>query len=97
MGYRRDDNGIGGVSAAPFGSASILPISWMYVAMMGSAGLTAATENAILAANYVAKRLSPHYPVLYTGQHGPVAHECIPTCVRCRKSPASATRTWPSA
>ncbi|AOY98064.1 glycine dehydrogenase (aminomethyl-transferring) [Cupriavidus sp. USMAHM13] len=77
VGYRRDDNGIGGVSAAPFGSASILPISWMYVAMMGSAGLTAATENAILAANYVAKRLSPHYPVLYTGQHGLVAHECI--------------------
>ena len=77
VGYRRDDNGIGGVSAAPFGSASILPISWMYIAMMGSAGLTAATENAILAANYVARRLSPHYPVLYTGQHGLVAHECI--------------------
>ncbi|MGO4327792.1 aminomethyl-transferring glycine dehydrogenase [Cupriavidus sp. 2TAF22] len=77
VGYRRDDNGIGGVSAAPFGSASILPISWMYVAMMGSAGLTAATENAILAANYVARRLSPHFPVLYTGQHGLVAHECI--------------------
>ncbi|QYY31512.1 MULTISPECIES: aminomethyl-transferring glycine dehydrogenase [Cupriavidus] len=77
VGYRRDDNGIGGVSAAPFGSASILPISWMYIAMMGSAGLTAATENAILTANYVAKRLSPHYPVLYTGQHGLVAHECI--------------------
>ena len=77
VGYRRDDNGIGGVSAAPFGSASILPISWMYIAMMGSAGLTAATENAILAANYVARRLSPHYPVLYTGQGGLVAHECI--------------------
>jgi len=77
VGYRRDDNGIGGVAAAPFGSASILPISWMYIAMMGSAGLTAATENAILAANYVARRLSPHFPVLYTGQHGLVAHECI--------------------
>ncbi len=77
VGYRRDDNGIGGVSAAPFGSASILPISWMYIAMMGAAGLTAATENAILAANYVARRLSPHFPVLYTGQHGLVAHECI--------------------
>ncbi|NUA30165.1 aminomethyl-transferring glycine dehydrogenase [Cupriavidus basilensis] len=77
VGYRRDDQGIGGVSAAPFGSASILPISWMYIAMMGSAGLTAATENAILAANYVARRLSPHFPVLYTGQHGLVAHECI--------------------
>ncbi|MFS8976532.1 aminomethyl-transferring glycine dehydrogenase [Cupriavidus necator] len=77
VGYRRDDRGIGGVSAAPFGSASILPISWMYIAMMGSAGLTAATENAILAANYVAKRLAPYYPVLYTGQHDLVAHECI--------------------
>ena len=77
VGYRRDDNGIGGISAAPFGSASILPISWMYIAMMGSTGLTAATENAILAANYVARRLSPHFPVLYTGQHGLVAHECI--------------------
>ncbi|CAG2149941.1 aminomethyl-transferring glycine dehydrogenase [Cupriavidus plantarum] len=77
VGYRRDDNGIGGVSAAPFGSASILPISWMYIAMMGSAGLTAATENAILTANYVARRLAPHFPVLYTGQHGLVAHECI--------------------
>ena len=77
VGYRRDDNGIGGISAAPFGSASILPISWMYIAMMGSAGLTAATENAILTANYVARRLSPHFPVLYTGQHGLVAHECI--------------------
>jgi len=77
VGYRRDDNGIGGVSAAPFGSASILPISWMYIAMMGAEGLTAATENAILAANYVARRLAPHYPVLYTGQHGLVAHECI--------------------
>jgi len=77
VGYRRDDNGIGGISAAPFGSASILPISWMYIAMMGSSGLTAATENAILTANYVARRLSPHFPVLYTGQHGLVAHECI--------------------
>ncbi|MDQ0142812.1 aminomethyl-transferring glycine dehydrogenase [Cupriavidus necator] len=77
VGYRRDERGIGGVSAAPFGSASILPISWMYIAMMGSAGLTAATENAILAANYVAKRLAPYYPVLYTGQHDLVAHECI--------------------
>ncbi|AQV96028.1 glycine dehydrogenase (aminomethyl-transferring) [Cupriavidus necator] len=77
VGYRRDERGIGGVSAAPFGSASILPISWMYIAMMGSAGLTAATENAILTANYVAKRLAPYYPVLYTGQHDLVAHECI--------------------
>lgn len=76
-GYRRADNGIGAISAAPYGSASILPISWMYIAMMGTKGLTAATENAILAANYVAKRLSEHYPVLYTGGNGHIAHECI--------------------
>ncbi len=68
---------IGPVSAAPYGSASILPIAWMYVTMMGREGLTAATSSAILAANYVAKRLAPHYPVLYTGPHGLVAHECI--------------------
>ena len=76
-GYMRDDAGIGAVSAAPFGSASILPISWMYIAMMGGAGLTAATEVAILNANYVAHRLAPHYPVLYSGHDGLVAHECI--------------------
>lgn len=76
-GYLRDEHGIGAVSAAPFGSASILPISWMYIALMGSAGLTAATETAILAANYVAKRLRPYFPVLYTGNEGMVAHECI--------------------
>jgi glycine dehydrogenase len=68
---------IGAVSAAPFGSASILPISWMYITMMGAEGLTAATESAILAANYVAKRLAPYYPVLYSGPGGLVAHECI--------------------
>ena len=67
----------GAVSAAPYGSASILPISWMYVAMMGAEGLKAATEVAILNANYVARRLSPHFPVLYTGPGGLVAHECI--------------------
>ncbi|MES2130495.1 MAG: aminomethyl-transferring glycine dehydrogenase, partial [Pseudomonadota bacterium] len=76
-GYARDEAGIGAVSAAPYGSASILPISWMYIAMMGGAGLTAATETAILAANYIARRLAPHYPVLYTGHDGLVAHECI--------------------
>ncbi|MEC5160175.1 MULTISPECIES: aminomethyl-transferring glycine dehydrogenase [unclassified Janthinobacterium] len=76
-GYQRDAAGIGAVSAAPFGSASILPISWMYIAMMGAEGLTAATETAILAANYIARRLSPHYPVLYAGHDGLVAHECI--------------------
>ncbi len=68
---------IGPVSAAPYGSAAILPISWMYVAMMGADGLTQATEMAILNANYVARRLAPHYPVLYTGPGGLVAHECI--------------------
>jgi glycine dehydrogenase len=76
-GYTRDEAGIGAVSAAPFGSASILPISWMYIAMMGGAGLTAATEVAILNANYIARRLAPHYPVLYSGHDGLVAHECI--------------------
>ncbi|MEV4114340.1 aminomethyl-transferring glycine dehydrogenase [Nonomuraea sp. NPDC049695] len=68
---------VGPVSAAPYGSAGILPISWAYVRMMGSEGLTAATEQAILSANYLARRLAPHYPVLYTGRGGLVAHECI--------------------
>jgi glycine dehydrogenase len=62
---------------APYGSASILPISWMYIAMMGAKNLTAATETAILNANYVANKLAPHYPVLYSGPGGLVAHECI--------------------
>ncbi|MEV1000885.1 aminomethyl-transferring glycine dehydrogenase [Nonomuraea sp. NPDC050202] len=68
---------VGPVSAAPYGSAGILPISWAYVRMMGADGLTAATEQAILSANYLARRLAPHYPVLYTGRGGLVAHECI--------------------
>lgn len=76
-GYVRGEEGISAVSAAAFGSASILPISWMYIAMMGAEGLKAATETAILAANYIAKRLAPHYPVLYAGHDGLVAHECI--------------------
>ena len=76
-GYQRDAAGIGAVSSAPYGSAAILPISWMYIAMMGAQGLTNATESAILAANYVAKRLAAHYPVLYSGTGGLVAHECI--------------------
>ena len=76
-GYVRSEDGIGSISAAPFGSASILPISWMYIAMMGGEGLTAATETAILNANYVARRLAPHFPVLYSGHDGLVAHECI--------------------
>ena len=70
-------DGIGPVSAAPWGSPGILPISWSYIAMMGSDGLKSATEVAILNANYIAKQLEPHYPVLYTGKNGLVAHECI--------------------
>ncbi len=73
-------SGIGPVAAAPFGSALILPISYAYVRMMGAAGLTRATEVAILNANYVAARLRPHFPVLYTGPGGMVAHECIIDC-----------------
>ncbi len=69
--------GIGAVSAAPWSSASILPISWVYIALMGGAGLKLATEVAILSANYIAKRLENHYPVLYKGKQGFVAHECI--------------------
>ncbi|AXE34175.1 aminomethyl-transferring glycine dehydrogenase [Chromobacterium phragmitis] len=65
------------VSAAPFGSASILPISYMYIAMMGAEGMKQATENALLSANYLATRLAEHFPVLYTGANGRVAHECI--------------------
>jgi len=71
------ETGVGPVSAAPWGSAGILPISWAYVRLMGAAGLTEATQVAILGANYVAARLGPHYPVLYSGASGLVAHECI--------------------
>lgn len=71
------DGAVGMVSAATFGSASILPISWMYIAMMGAEGLRRATQVALLNANYVAKRLAPHYPTLYTGRNDLVAHECI--------------------
>jgi glycine dehydrogenase len=67
----------GPVAAAPYGSAGILPISWAYIAMMGADGLRRATEVAVLSANYVAGRLAPHYPVLYTGRNGLVAHECV--------------------
>ncbi|MCT6953405.1 hypothetical protein M1738_24380, partial [Salmonella enterica subsp. enterica serovar Javiana] len=62
---------------APFGSASILPITWMYISMMGGAGLKRASQLAILNANYISRRLEEHYPVLYTGSNGLVAHECI--------------------
>jgi glycine dehydrogenase len=65
------------VSAAAHGSASILPISWMYIAMMGAGGLRRATQVALLNANYVSRRLARHYPTLYTGRNGLVAHECI--------------------
>jgi glycine dehydrogenase len=70
-------DGAGAVSAAPFGSASILTISWIYIELMGGKGLTAATKAAILNANYIAKRLEKHYPLLFKGEGGLVAHECI--------------------
>ena len=69
--------GVGPISAAPYGSAGILPISWAYVRMMGAAGLRDATAAAVLAANHVAGRLREHFPVLYAGERGLVAHECI--------------------
>jgi glycine dehydrogenase len=72
--------GVGPISAAPWGSAGILPISYAYIALMGGAGLTRASQVAILNANYVARRLEPHYPVLYKGSNGLVAHECIVDC-----------------
>jgi len=73
-GPRREN---GAVSAAPWGSASLLPISWVYITLMGSEGLRQATEYAILNANYLAEKLRPHYPILYSGRNGRVAHECI--------------------
>ncbi|GAA1377032.1 aminomethyl-transferring glycine dehydrogenase [Streptomyces beijiangensis] len=71
------ETGVGPISGAPWGSAGILPISWAYVRLMGGEGLKRATQVAVLAANYIAKRLEPHFPVLYTGPNGLVAHECI--------------------
>ncbi|HET6989247.1 MAG TPA: aminomethyl-transferring glycine dehydrogenase [Kribbella sp.] len=71
------ESGVGPISAAPFGSAGVLAISWAYIRMMGAEGLTAATKAAVLTANYVAKRLEGVFPVLYTGENGLVAHECI--------------------
>ena len=76
----------GPVSAAPFGSASILTISWMYIRMMGAAGLTKATKVAILNANYIAKRLDPYFPVLFKGKRGLVAHECILDLRQCKSA-----------
>ena len=69
--------GIGAISAAPYGSAGILPISWAYIRLMGATGLTRATAAAVLSANYIAARLDEHFPVLYKGDHDLVAHECI--------------------
>jgi len=68
---------VGAISAAPLGNAAVLPISWMYCRMMGAQGLQHATETAILSANYISRRLADHYPTLYAGEHGHVAHECI--------------------
>lgn len=77
-GIRTAGLGAGGqVSSASYGSASILPISWMYITLMGAAGLRRATQLALLNANYIARRLAPHFPVLYSGRNGLVAHECI--------------------
>ncbi|MFM1917474.1 MAG: hypothetical protein RJB01_989, partial [Actinomycetota bacterium] len=77
LGRGHADGGVGPVSGAPWGSAGILPIPYAYIAMLGASGARAATESAIINANYIAKKLSAHYPILYTGVHGNVAHECI--------------------
>lgn len=77
---------IGTVSAAPWGSASILTVSWAYIAMMGASGLKQATLHAILNANYIAQKLAPHYPILFTGKNDRVAHECIIDCRAFKKS-----------
>lgn len=69
--------GVSSTTSAPWGSASILPISWSYITMMGAAGLKEATQTSILSANYIAKKLAPHYPIVYKGKEGLVAHECI--------------------
>ena len=75
--YEPSSNNVGPVSATNFGSASVLPISWMYIQMMGALGLRKATQVAILSANYIAQKLSPYYKILYTGKNGLIAHECI--------------------
>jgi glycine dehydrogenase len=76
-GHRMLENDVAPVCAAPWGSASILPISWTYIKLMGRQGLKEASQMAILNANYIANRLAPHYPILYAGENGIVAHECI--------------------
>ena len=85
-----EENGHGAVSAAPYGSASILPISWMYIRMLGRDGLKRASEVAILSANYIAAKLHQNYPILFTGQNGQCAHECI-VDVRVLKDSAGVT------
>ena len=75
--YKSSSENVGPVSATNFGSASILPISWMYIQMMGASGLRKATQVAILSANYIAQKLSPHFKILYTGKNNLIAHECI--------------------
>lgn len=75
--HGRDSDNNGAVSAAPYGSAGILPITWMYIKLLGKQGLKQSTQMALLNANYMTKRLSEHYPVLYTGRNGRIAHECI--------------------
>ena len=77
IGASAPDSAVGAISAAPFGNAAVLPISWMYIRMMGADGLKHATEAAILSANYISKRLANHYPTLYASANGHVAHECI--------------------
>lgn len=84
--YKTEKGTIGTVSAAPWGSASILTISWAYIAMMGAKGLKKATLHAILNANYIAKRLEPYYPILYSGKNNWVAHECIIDCRAFKKA-----------
>ncbi len=84
--HQTENGTIGTISAAPWGSASILTISWAYIAMMGAHGLKQATLNAILNANYIAHVLAPHYKILYTGKNNAVAHECIIDCREFRKS-----------
>ncbi|MDF1584424.1 MAG: aminomethyl-transferring glycine dehydrogenase [Methyloprofundus sp.] len=84
--HKTEHGTVGTVSAAPWGSASILTISWAYIAMMGAVGLKKATLHAILNANYIARRLAPHYPILYSGKNGYVAHECIIDCRAFKKT-----------
>ena len=81
-----DKTSIGSIAAAPWGSANILSIPWAYIAMMGAAGLKKATLTAILNANYIARKLAPYYPILYTGKNDWIAHECIIDCSAFRKS-----------